>query len=667
MKKLFTLFLAFVASAGTLFADGVKIGDLFYNLDFENKTAEVIGIDGGYSGDLVIPDSVFSDLPDIPTVSSPAYGYVTLVIEIPIRSECNGIAFKGSLDGTTWTGVNQYLGEYGPTNADNCIKFELIDGTTNWYKATFRLGDEEYMEGKICQIYNNDISWEGQAVNWYVYDPFTTVDYGKSGNDNLVIQGSGLIYLHIGGWQYTECLVEYEYNITVLTPPFCGEEFPIEIVGSFGGWDNNPAPLTKVSDGVYSATFQAYINCPIRVRGQGNWEQGIEMINPQDGWLGVYDFVLSEDTNVVMDYSDASVYRWSICGEDEEENMYAKKMNISNKPFISATNLRAFKVTGILRNAFSHCEGLASITIPSTVDHIEGGISYGCSNLETIIIVGGNTNYDSRDNCNAIIETETNTLIAGCQRTIIPNSVTSIGERAFFCCSVLTSITIPNSVTRIDSFAFHDCIGLTSIEIPNSVTSIEYCAFNGCSNLSSAIISNCVTSIGSCAFHNCSSLTYIEIPNGVTRIEDCAFNGCSGLTSIIIPNSVTSIADDAFSLTTIVVIPPQRVPSIGYAAFSQSSSLTSVTCHATTPPYLEYRVFDHRDCAEIPLYVPAQSVEAYKAADQWKDFNVQAISEDALPEILTDENLQDGKYMIDGVFYIRKDGRVYDINGIIVE
>lgn len=140
--------------------------------------------------------------------------------------------------------------------------------------------------------------------------------------------------------------------------------------------------------------------------------------------------------------------------------------------------------------------------------------------------------YDSRNNCNAIIETASNTLIAGCKNTIIPNSVTSIGESAFYKCYGLTSIEIPSSVTIIGGEAFYNCDGLTSIEIPNSVTGIEITAFAYCDNLTSVEIPNSVTSIGEYAFLSCTGLTSIEIPNSVTSIKYGAFYFCTGLTSI---------------------------------------------------------------------------------------------------------------------------------------
>ena len=237
------------------------------------------------------------------------------------------------------------------------------------------------------------------------------------------------------------------------------------------------------------------------------------------------------------------------------------------------------KLTSIDSNAFGGT-GLTSVRIPSSVTKITSYAFSACSGLTSIVVESGNSVYDSRNNCNAIIETSSNTLITGCMNTTIPPSVTSIGYGAFASCSSLTSIAIPSSVTSFDEFAFSNCSGLTSIAIPSSVTSIGRWAFYNCTGLTSVTIPSGVTSIGERAFIGCSGLTsivvesgnsvydsrencnaiietasntliggcnYTKIPSSVTSFGNYALGSCKGLTSIEIPSGVTSIGDYAFS------------------------------------------------------------------------------------------------------------------------
>ena len=136
--------------------------------------------------------------------------------------------------------------------------------------------------------------------------------------------------------------------------------------------------------------------------------------------------------------------------------------SIGRSAFFGCSSLTSItipeSVTSIGESAFRGCSSLTSITIPESVTSIGSSAFYGCSSLTSIIVKEGNIVYDSRDNCNAIIETSSNKLIVGCSATIIPESVTSIGESTFSGCSSLTSITIPEGVTSIGDYAFENCI-----------------------------------------------------------------------------------------------------------------------------------------------------------------------------------------------------------------
>ena len=202
-------------------------------------------------------------------------------------------------------------------------------------------------------------------------------------------------------------------------------------------------------------------------------------------------------------------------------------------------------------------------------------------------VSGSNPIYDSRDSCNAIIETATGTLIAGCMNTVIPETVTSIGDNAFSGCFMLTKAVIPKSVKVIGHYAFTGCTSLASINIPSTVTFIGEEAFSGCSALTDLDIPNSVVTIGKAAFLGCISLERISLPKSVTAIGDHEFYRCTMLKEIDIPQTVTSIGSSAFrgclSLTRINI--PKAVKTIGSSAFRECPSLTSMTVSSGNPNY----------------------------------------------------------------------------------
>lgn len=222
--------------------------------------------------------------------------------------------------------------------------------------------------------------------------------------------------------------------------------------------------------------------------------------------------------------------------------------------------------------------GMESVIIPAATTKIGDGAFRHCNNLTTLQVENGNKVYDSRNNCNAVIETATGTLIAGCNSTIIPESVTKIGSEAFYGLKKVFNLNIPSSVTEIGNHAFFYCENLREVELPNSVTRIEERAFCGCDSLETVVIPNSVKYIGNSAFLHNKQLKTVTIGSGVTVIDEWAFKGLDAATSI------TSKIEDVSNV------------KLGKA------------------------VFDEIDKQACTLYVPRGTAASYKAAPQWKDF-----------------------------------------------
>lgn len=298
---------------------------------------------------------------------------------------------------------------------------------------------------------------------------------------------------------------------------------------------------------------------------------------------------------------------------------------IGENAFFNCKNLKSVTMpsalTSIGKQAFMYCPSLTSLTIPATVTDI-GQYAFSQSNI-SITVDAGNQNYSSAEGI--LFNKDQTTLIyyppSRNGDYIIPATVKTLENGAFVGCTGLKSVKMPDSVTSIGAGMFAGCTGLQSVILSNSITRIGELAFSDCKGLTSIIIPNSVTTIEKLAFSE-SGITSITLSNSLTRIEDNTFQKCKELTSVIIPNSVTTIGATAFVMCSNLksVTLPDLLTRIGIGAF-YGCSLTSIYTHQASPLSLSSAgSFDGVNKTSCNLYVPAASVELYKAAPVWKTF-----------------------------------------------
>lgn len=281
----------------------------------------------------------------------------------------------------------------------------------------------------------------------------------------------------------------------------------------------------------------------------------------------------------------------------------------------------------INRSAFYNCKSLESITIPESVVSIANDSFYnnnpfsGCSNLSSIIVQEGNSVYDSRNSCDAIIETSSNTLIVGCKNTIIPDDVNTIQAYAFAGQSDLQSIKIPSGISKIGENAFSGCSSLSSVHITNidDWFKIDFRSNNfpmysnplyygqrlfvNDSEVMGLVVPNEVSSINKYAFINCSSINSLMMQENVSSVGFGAFYGCKNISSIVIPNSLVNI---------------------GERAFENCSNLKIIKSFIKEPYSIKDNVFNTQEGYSIYetafLYVPYGTKTLYQSKTGWKKF-----------------------------------------------
>ena len=265
------------------------------------------------------------------------------------------------------------------------------------------------------------------------------------------------------------------------------------------------------------------------------------------------------------------------------------------------------KVTTIPANAFKECTTLTAIILPEELKSIGNSAFEGCISLESATLNG---------------------------------KLTSIGERAFYLCSHLKSIALPQGITSLNGYTFYNCDSLAEVTLPEGIKSIGSHCFALCSALTSVTLPNTLNTIAEYAFTDCTALTTVAFGNGIQSLGKNAFASCSALESVVLPDGVKSLGKYVFSNCTKLskVTIPATVEQIGDFALFNCSALNSVECLATTAPVLgRYALHKYsfansgngeagkvEELSYTPIvcsiYVPAEAVESYKAADNWSDY-----------------------------------------------
>ena len=332
------------------------------------------------------------------------------------------------------------------------------------------------------------------------------------------------------------------------------------------------------------------------------------------------------------------------CGDLKSVTIPGTVTFIENQAFLHCEELSHIDipqtVTSIGDRAFFGCSSLTSLSVHRNVSHIGVGAFGACGGLTYITVDSGNRYYNSRNDCNGIIETASDCLIAGCMNTRIPETVKSIGDEVFRGCESLESIVIPNSVTGIGESAFEHT-GLSNINIPESVTEIGNWAFLACNSLKEVRLSESVQRIGASAFYWCANLESVNIPESVRYIGalafyncsslktvtisadticNTAFLGCKGLTDVRLTDSVKYIGRAAFadceSLKTLTI--PEKVTRLNpYIFGADADSNITLTLKSPVPPEIDPEALP----AGLTIFIPKGSKGSYLKAYQKEGYN----------------------------------------------
>ena len=439
---------------------------------------------------------------------------------------------------------------------------EYLSGQTDWQYFSAMAGVEG--EYNLCLRWHNDGSYGEMPIavdNMAITTPLNTTEYPLT----YVLDEDGTATV-------AKCATDYSGDVSIPNVvTYNGTTYTVTSIGDNAFKECGYLTSVTIPNSVTSIGRMAFAYC---------WS--LESVT------------LSENISSIEDYT------FYDCESLTSITIPNNVTYVGNYAFGYCHNLSAVtfgnNVTTIDNYAFAYCWSLESVTIPASVSYIGYSTFVSCNSLNSIVVESGNTAYDSRNNCNAIIETASNTLITGCQSTIIPETVTTIGDEAFY-----------------------NCDGLTTIAIPNSVTSIGYYAFANCDNLSSVDLGNGVTTISGSAFEYCYAMTSVTIPASVTEIGSWAFYYCP--TIVMEGTTPPTISSSTFKSEATIFVPCTALDTYLATSVWQDLNLRgsnyTVTLSATEGGYAQITA---SDCATNTVTIEAYPEERY-VFTQWSDGN----------------------------------------------
>ncbi|MBR6517457.1 MAG: leucine-rich repeat protein, partial [Bacilli bacterium] len=529
-------------------------------------------------------------------------------------------------------------------NGELLVTTKVKDGDRAYYPSyePSRPGDEQYS-------FYTFVGWDKDTA------------LVKSDMEFVAVYTPGDLAKHIIEWYSEGKLIEQDQEVEYGTVLSYDGQMPTKEGSSFYGWSTDPNSVVGKKENEFKAEgpfedgkMKLYAVFGDQDRIEITFNFGDKVPSGNIGVkFSINNKIEEEDEYVTMEWGDGNtestkeIYDTSYPTNTSysEPRTYVKTMYHPTTKYQSNTDYTIKIVRYGLNFKFAYFGSYSKmienslapyvkkINISSDLDSTYApiGITYGCYNLEELIIgprvinlnnTGNNSTsnpfttsdlklisvseenpiYDSRNDCNAIIETETNTLIVGTSSTTIPQNVVKIGKNAFYNRSSLTTITIPTSVLEIEEYAFYNCNSLTNINIHSGIDTIpSYCFYN-CSKLSNFNFSNLklikqsafynngftnlilsnsksLKTIESSAFAGCVKLTSVTIPDNVTSLGSAAFSGCSTLSTINTGDGIILLSNSMFNkcLKLSNVTLSSNLVSIGSSAFYECSSLTSIT------------------------------------------------------------------------------------------